>query len=333
MTPRGGRDWSDPDELRIFAGRNSIPLTERICSHLSMPLGRARTHVFPDGELLVQIDENVRGRDTFVVLSTCEPVNENLMELLIFADSLKRASARRITAVIPYFGYARQDRKDEGRTPITAKLVANLITTAGFDRVLTIDLHAAQIQGFFDLPVDHMTSNAVFAEYLRAKKVKWGPTVVVSPDVGNAKIAELYSQLLEAELAIVVKRRLNGDEVQASAIVGDVGGKHVVMVDDMISTAGTVCAAAKLCREQGATGVTVAATHAVLVPPAIERLQKAPIDEIVLTDTIPSEKRHAPIMDRVTVLSVDQLFGDAIEHIHHNRSVSALFMPGSVVKH
>lgn len=326
------REWNNPDGLRIFAGRNSIPLTERICAHLGAQMGRARTRVFPDGELLVQIDENVRGRDCFVVLSTCEPVNENLMELLIFADSLKRASARRLTAVIPYFGYARQDRKDEGRTPITAKLVANLITAAGFDRVLTIDLHAAQIQGFFDVPVDHMTSNAVFLEYLKAKRAKWGEIVMVSPDVGNAKIAELYAQLLDAELAIVVKRRLNSNDVRASAIVGEVAGKHVIMVDDMISTAGTVCAAAKLCRAEGATGVTVAATHAVMVPPAVERLTNAPIDELILTDTIPAEKRYAPIMDRVTLLSVDQLFGDAIEHIHHNRSVSALFMPWSVMK-
>jgi len=317
--------WDDANELKVFAGRHHIELARTICSNMGMPLGRARTEVFPDGELIVHIEEDVRGRDCFVILSTCEPVNDNLMELLIFADSMRRASARRITAVIPYFGYGRQDRKERGRTPITAKLVANLVTTAGFDRVLALDLHAAQIQGFFDLPMDHLASGPVFGEYLMRNRDALGDLVVVSPDVGNVKVASMYADSLGGEFAVVHKSRVSGSEVKSTHIVGEVRGRTVLMVDDMISTAGTVCEAAKVVMDHGAKDVMVAATHAVLVGPAVERLCKSPISRIIVTNTIPDTQRLAPIRDRMTVLCVGKLFADAIHHIHHNKSVSALF--------
>jgi ribose-phosphate pyrophosphokinase len=227
--------------------------------------------------------------------------------------------------VIPYFGYARQDRKDKGRTPITAKLVANQITTAGFQRVLTIDLHAAQIQGFFDLPVDHLSAIAVFNGYFQGVRDELGDLVVVSPDVGNVKVAQTYADLLDADLAIIEKRRLSGDQVRHGAIVGEVRNKTVLMIDDMISTAGTVCEAARLVADRGASSVIVAATHALLCGPAIERLADAPIGRVVITDTIPGRERYAPIADKVVELGVAELFAEAIHHIHHNLSVSALF--------
>ncbi|MEO1128355.1 MAG: ribose-phosphate pyrophosphokinase [Planctomycetota bacterium] len=315
--------WDDANELKVFAGRHAIDLAERVCEHLEIPLGSARTEVFPDGELIVHTEEDVRGRDCFVILSTCDPVNDNLMELLIFADSLRRASARRITAVVPYFGYARQDRKERGRTPITAKLTANLITTAGYTRVLALDLHAAQIQGFFDLPVDHLTAGAIFHRHFSESPLE--DLVVVSPDVGNVKVANQYAALLGGELAIIHKKRLSSDSVQSSTIIGDVQGRTVLMVDDMISTGSTICEAATLLKANGAGRILVAATHAVLVGNALEKLAASPISELVVTNSIPPGDRFEPMKDRVKVLCVGKLFADAISHIHHNKSVSALF--------
>ena len=318
--------YGDADNLRIFAGRRHIELAERITGHLEFPLSKARTDVFPDGELIVRIDNDVRGRDCYVVMSTDEPVNDNLMELLIFIDSLRRASAGRISAVIPYFGYARQDRKDEGRTPITAKLVANLIAKAGADRVITIDLHTAQIQGFFDILVDHLSAMPVFLEALLARREELGDLVLVSPDVGNVKVASRYADELGGELAIIHKRRESGDQVAAVNIVGDVRNKTVLMMDDMISTAGTLCAAAEIVMDKGAARVIAGATHGLLIGPAAERLAASPIAEIFVTDTIPHRPdRLAPVADKLTRLSVGSLLGEAIDRVHHNRSVSAMF--------
>lgn len=311
--------------MKVFAGRHTKELATTMCHHLGFELGRARTEQFPDTETIVYIDEDVRGRDCFVVLGTSSPVNDNLMELLIFADSLKRASAKRITAVMPYFGYGRQDRKERGRTPITAKLVANLITKAGFDRVLALDLHAAQIQGFFDLPVDHLAAAPVFEQHLKAMREEIGDLVVVSPDVGNVKVANMYADMLGGELAIVDKRRLSGSEVKTSNIVGDVAGRTVLMVDDMISTGGTVCEAAKVVMAHGARDVIVAATHAVMVGSCAQKLRESPISKVIVTNTIPADSRFDPIKDKLKVLCVGNLLADAVHHIHHNKSVSALF--------
>jgi len=312
-------------QLKVFSGRGSIKLAESVCSHLKMPLSQTHVEEFPDGELLVELKEDVRGRDCFVLLSTCRPVNDNLMELLIYADSLKRASAKRLTAVIPYFGYARQDRKDKGRTPITAKLVANLITTAGYHRVLALDLHAAQLQGFFDLPLDHLAAAPVFEQYLKSHREELGDVVVVSPDVGNVKVANMYAEMIGGELAIVHKKRISGSEVSSNTVVGDVVGKTVIMVDDMISTGGTVCEAARVLMKNGAKDCIVLATHPVMVGPAVKRLSASPISKIIVSDSIPTcDPRLDPIRDRLVVLGVGKLLADAIDHIHHNRSVSAL---------
>lgn len=324
---------ADRDKIKVFCGRASRELSERLCRYLDIPLGQGRTDMFPDGELIVKIDEDVRGRDCFMVQSTYHPVNAHLMELLIYIDCLRRASASRITAVIPYFGYARQDRKDEGRVPITAKLTANLISAAGADRVLTIDLHAAQIQGFFDLPVDHMNATPVLLEAFREFQAQTdGPMCLVSPDVGNVKMASKYASLLGADFAIIDKRRKSGSEVESTSIIGDVSDKTVLMVDDMISTAGTICEAAKLVKEQGAKDVIAGCSHAVLVGLAMERLAEAPISRIYTTDTIPGGPRCAPIQDKLVELSVAELLGEAIHRIHHNRSVSSLFRGGGEAK-
>ena len=316
---------SDAKELKIFAGRHHRELTERMCAHLDIPVGEARTNAFPDGELIVKLDEDVRGRDCYVVLSTCQPVNDNLMELLIFIDCLKRASASRVTVVTPYFGYARQDRKDEGRVPITAKLVANLITAAGADRVLAVDLHAAQIQGFFDLPVDHLSATPVFHEYFTSIREELGDLVLVSPDVGNVKVAESFANLLGGDLAIINKRRLSDSEVTTGNLIGSVQGRTVLMFDDMISTAGTVCEAARLVMDKGARQVIAAATHPVLVGMASERLAESPISRIVITNTIPASGRPTALSGKIVELCVGELLGDAVHRIHHNQSVSALF--------
>ncbi len=280
---------------------------------------------FPDGETVIKIEDDVRGKDCFVVQSTSLPVNDNLMELLIFIDSLRRASAKRITAVIPYYGYARQDRKSEGRTPITAKLVANMLTTAGVDRVLTMNLHADQIQGFFDIPLDHLTAAPVLAKHFMDRHLQ--DAVLVSPDVGNIKFGSDFASRIGGELAVIHKRRISGTETVAVNIIGDVKGKKVMMFDDMIATAGTVSEAARLVRKHGATEVYVAATHAVFAGPAVERLNAAELSEIVVTDTIavPDEVRTG--LKNLTILSVADLVGEAIRRIHEHRSISELFRP------
>lgn len=320
--------------IKVFAGRGSTDLANRVCRQMGIELCAARTTVFPDGELIVKLEEDVRGRDCYVVLSTCEPVNDNLMELCVAIDCLRRASAGRITAVIPYYGYARQDRKDEGRVPITAKLVANMIVAAGAHRVMSIDLHAAQIQGFFDIPVDHLSATPVFVEYFRKLKKtgELNDLCLVSPDVGNVKVAESMANLLGGDLAIINKRRLSGSKVATGNLIGNVEGKTVLMFDDMISTAGTVCEAAKLVRERGAKDVIAAATHAVLVGPAVERLSSSPISRVVVTNTIPMPARVEPLKSKIVQLDVGALLGEAILRIHNNQSVSALFEDTAGVK-
>ncbi|MDH3582733.1 MAG: ribose-phosphate pyrophosphokinase [Phycisphaerae bacterium] len=322
----------DINDVKIFAGRASVGLSQGISEHLELPLGEGRTDIFPDGELMVKLEEDVRGRDCFVVQSTYHPVNAHLMELLIYIDCLRRASARQITAVIPYYGYARQDRKDEGRTPITAKLVANLITTAGADRVVTMDLHAGQIQGFFDIPVDHLTAAPVFVNYIESIREELGDIVLVSPDTGNVKTATMYANLIGGELAIIDKRRKSGSEVVSAHIIGDVKGRTVLMFDDMISTAGTICSAARLVMDQGANDVLALATHPVLVGLAMDRLEDAPISRVVVADTIPCDQRCDRLGGRLTVLSVAHLLGQAIHRIHHHQSVSSLFSLGGTGK-
>ena len=321
---------ADADQLKVFAGRANPQLAQRICDYLQIPLGRGRTELFPDGELIVKVEEDVRGRDCFVVQPTSHPVNAHLMELMIWIDCLRRASASRITAVIPYFGYARQDRKDEGRTPITAKLVANLLETAGCDRVVSVDLHAAQVQGFFDIPVDHLSASPVLTKWF--KKLKLSNRVFVSPDVGNVKRAQVYANMLGGEICIIDKRRKSGSEAMAQHIIGDVNGKNILMVDDMITTAGTMTAGCKILKEHGAGDIYMAATHAVFAPPAMERLAACPFTKLAVTDTIPIGNRCDAIKDRLEVLSVADLIGEAIHRIHHNASVSELFKgdPGRI---
>jgi ribose-phosphate pyrophosphokinase len=313
----------DADRLKVFTGRANPELAQRICDHLEIPLGRARTDLFPDGELIVKVDEDVRGRDVFIVQPTSHPVNAHLMELFIWIDTLKRASANRVTAVIPYFGYARQDRKDEGRTPITAKLVANLIERAGADRVVSVDLHAAQVQGFFDIPVDHLHAGPVLTKWYRSLKLD--NMVFASPDVGNVKRAQVYANQLGGEIVIIDKRRKNDRDTVARHVIGDVEGKNVLMVDDMITTAGTMTEAVRILRDNGAKEIYISATHAVFAPPALERLANCPFTKLAVTDTIPIGNRCDAIKDRMTVLSVADLLGEAIHRIHHNASVSALF--------
>src|SRR5687767_619287 len=314
---------SDADKLKLFTGRANPQLAQKICEYLQIPLGQGRTDQFPDGELLVKVDEDVRGRDCYIVQSTSHPVNAHLMELMIWIDCLKRASASRVTAVIPYFGYARQDRKDEGRTPITAKLVANLIERAGADRVVSVDLHAAQVQGFFDIPVDHLNAGPVLTKWF--KSLKLSNRVFVSPDVGNVKRAQVYANMLGGEICIIDKRRKSGKDIEARQIIGDVEGKNILMVDDMITTAGTVTEAVKILRANGAQDIHIAATHAVFAPPAMERLSNCQFTRLAVTDTITIGNRCDSLKDRLVVLSVAELLGDAIHRIHHNESVSALF--------
>ncbi len=313
-------------EIAIFGGTASSDLTDRICAYLDVPRAKATIGAFPDGETLVKVEDDVRGKDCFVVQSTGPPTNNNLMELLILIDSLRRASASRITAVIPYYGYARQDRKAEGRTPITAKLVANMLVTAGTDRVLTMNLHAVQIQGFFDIPLDHLTAAPVLVRHFSNGQIE--NAVLVSPDVGNIKFGSDFASRLGSELAVIHKRRLTGDETTAVTIVGSVDGKKVMMFDDMITTAGTVCEAASLVRKHGATKVFVAATHGVFAGPAVQRLRAAELEAIVVTDTIAIKPEVQEQLPNLTVLSVANLIGEAIRRIHEHRSVSALFCEG-----
>jgi ribose-phosphate pyrophosphokinase len=311
-------------ELKIFSGRANPQLSQELCEFLHLGLGSISLGKFPDGENFCKIEDDVRGRDVFLIQPTCPPVNDNLMELLVMIDSCKRASAARVTAVIPYYGYARQDRKDEGRVPITAKLVANLITRAGADRVLTMDLHAPQIQGFFDVPVDHLYAAPVLNHYFQTLPEDPGDIVVVSPDEGSIKRALGHAKRLGAPLAIVDKRRENAVEtVQKNIIGGPVAGKVCIIFDDMISTAGSICGAARLVHQAGAKQIHLAATHGVLCGQALERIEQAPVDSVVLTNTIPlpSERR----LEKIKVLSVAQLLAEAIRRIHHNKSISQMF--------
>ncbi len=314
---------ADADKVKIFTGRANPALAQRICDYLQLPLGRGRTELFPDGELIVRVDEDVRGRDCFIIQSTSHPVNAHLMELFIWIDTLKRASASRVTAVIPYFGYARQDQKHAGRTPITAKLVANLIERAGAHRVVAVDLHAGQVQGYFDIPVDHLTAAPVLSKWFESLNLS--NRVFVSPDVGNVKRAQVYAEMLNGELCFIDKRRRTGSTIESRHVVGDVAGKNVLMVDDMITTAGTVTEACKILKQHGVLDIYMAATHAVFAPPAMERLAACPFAKLAITDTIPLGNRADAIADRLEVLSVAELIGEAIHRIHHNESVSALF--------
>lgn len=285
-----------------------------------MELGKCTVSAFPDGETFVKIEENVRGEDVFLVQSTSPPTNHHLMEMFIMMDALRRASASRVTAVLPFYGYARQDRKDQPRVPITAKLVANLLVAAGANRVLTMDLHAQQIQGFFDIPVDHLYAAPVMYEYLKAKQLP--NLVVVSPDVGGLKMAHAYSQVLEAGLAIVAKRRKNASEIESMTVIGEIRGKTVLMVDDLTETAGTLTTAAALLKRKGAKKVYACVSHAILNDLGISRLRKSNIDELITTDTV-----LRPAIDGVTIttLSVAGLLGEAIKRIHSNSSVTSLF--------
>jgi ribose-phosphate pyrophosphokinase len=309
--------------LKLFAGRANPELAKKISDYLGVPLGKLKVEPFPDGDIHVKIEEDVRGRDVFFIQPTCYPVNDNVMELLLFLDSARRASAERITAVMPYFGYARQDRKDEGRVPISAKLAANLIATAGADRVLTMDLHAAQIQGFFDIPVDNLYAEPVLSRYYAGMDL--GELVLVSPDVGNVKRARMYAHRLGGDLAIIHKRRISGEEIAVDRVIGEVKDKTVLMMDDMITTAGTVSDSARVCKEYGAVKVYAGATHGVLCGPAVDRLTEAPIDEIVVTDTIPVPDEKIERLGKLKVLSVAALMGEAIHRIHNDESVSSLF--------
>jgi ribose-phosphate pyrophosphokinase len=315
---------TDADKLKVFTGRANQPLAKKICEYLQIPLGRGATESFPDGELIVKVEEDVRGRDCFIVQPTSSPVNAHLMELMIWIDSLKRASAKTVTAVIPYFGYARQDRKDEGRTPITAKLVANLLERAGASRVVSVDLHAAQVQGFFDIPVDHLSAWTVQTKWFKSLKLQ--NRVFVSPDVGNVKRAQVYANKLGGDICIIDKRRKNSSEAKAAHIIGDVRDKNVIMVDDMITTAGTITEAVRILRDNGCKDIYMSATHAVFAPPAMERLANCDFTKLAVTDSIEIGNRADAIKDRLVVLSVSELLGEAIHRIHHNESISALFV-------
>ena len=307
--------------MKIFAGRSNRTLAEAICKSIDVPLGKVLLRDFPNGETFARIEENVRGEDTYIVQSTCPPVNQNMMELFIIIDALRRASANRITAVLPFYGYARQDRKDQPRVPISAKLVANLLVSAGANRVLTVDLHAQQIQGFFDIPVDHLYAAPGMFEYLRTMDL--GEQIaVVSPDVGGIKMAHAYSQLLHADLAIVAKRRMSDTEIETVSVIGKVRDKTVVLVDDLTETAGTLVSAAKILRRRGAKRIIAVVSHAVLNDLGIKRLRKSNIDELITTDTVP----RPPIEGvKLTTCSVAGLLGEAIKRIHTNSSVTSLF--------
>jgi len=305
--------------LKIFSGNSNRPLAEEICRHVGIPLGQATVTSFPDGESFVRIEENIRGQDIYLVQSTCTPTNHHLMELLIMIDAAKRASAQRITAVIPFYGYARQDRKDQPRVPITAKLVADLLSAAGAHRVLTMDLHSQQIQGFFNIPVDHLFASPVIFKYLESHRGE--NLVVCSPDVGGMKMAAAYAGALGTGLGMVWKKRTSATTVESVNIVGDVAGKDVLIVDDITETAGTLVNAAKLLRDNGARSVRAAVSHALLSPMAYERLRSGQIDELITTNSIPVEPRDLPIK----VLSVADLLAQAIIRINNNESVTSLF--------
>jgi ribose-phosphate pyrophosphokinase len=307
----------------VFSGNANPKLAEKIANYLELPMGRARVSRFSDGEVFAKIKENVRGVDVYVIQPTCAPVNDSLMELLVMVDALKRASAGSITAVIPYYGYARQDRKAAPRTPITAKLVADLLSASGVDRVVAMDLHAAQIQGFFNKPFDHLYALPVFLEHLRPRFRE--PAVFVSPDAGGVERTRAYAKRLGADLAIIDKRREAKNVSEVMNIIGDIEGRECVILDDMIDTAGTITNAARALRDKGAKRVMAAATHPVLSGPAIERIVDSPLEEVIVTDTIPLTA-EAEATGRFRVLSVAGLLGEAIKRIHHSDSVSSLFV-------
>jgi ribose-phosphate pyrophosphokinase len=324
---------SSPNNIRIFSGLHSNKLSKIICNHLNIDLGNSYTDIFPDGEIIVRVNEDVRGRDCFVVLSTSFPTNDNLMELMIFIDCLRRSSAKQIVPVIPYFGYARQDRKDKGRVPITAKLVANLITKAGADRIIALDLHAAQIQGFFDIPVDHLSATPVFLDYFKSHKQEIGDLCLVSPDVGNVKVAEAMANMLNGDLAIINKKRLSGSQIITDRkIIGDVRDKTVLLFDDMISTGNTVCEAAKLVINEGAKKVIAAATHGLFSCGAIEKFASSSIDKIITTNSVPTASKASEVCEKFIDLCVGKLLAESIYRVHNNLSVSEMFNETAGVK-
>lgn len=313
--------------IKLISGNANPGLAEEIASHQGLPVCDAKVSRFSDGEIQVEIAENVRGRDVFLIQPTCSPANENLMELLILADACKRASADRVTAVVPYYGYSRQDRKVAPRAPITAKLVADLLTAAGVNRVLTIDLHAGQIQGFFDQPVDNLYASRNLIPFLQKHlgKIEADDLVMVSPDAGGTERARAYAKRLHSTLAVIDKRRSKPNESEVMHIIGDVSGKHCVLVDDMIDTAGTLTHGAQALIDNGAKSVIAVATHAILSGPAVERLQNSPIEEVIVTDTIPLSE-EAVRMGKIRVVSIADLLGKAIRSIHEADSVSRLFL-------
>lgn len=311
------------ERIRVFSGNANIELAKKICDHLGIPLGKANVTTFSDGETRVEIDENVRGMDVFIIQSTCPPVNVTLMELLIMIDAMKRASADRITAVVPYYGYARQDRKVAPRAPISAKLVADLMTTAGANRVLSMDLHAGQIQGFFNIPVDNLFAKPVLLEYMKKNFID--NTVIVSPDTGGVERARSFAKRLDASLAIIDKRREGPNEAEVMNIIGDVKNKKVVLLDDMVDTAGTVVQAASAMKKAGALEISVCCTHPVLSGPALDRINDSDIKEIIVTDTIPVGDKVKKCK-KIKVLSVSGILGEAVRRIYYNDSVSSLFI-------
>ncbi len=308
------------DRLMLVAGTAHPRLAEAIAAEIGLEPAKAHVGRFSDGEVDIKFHDDIRGADVFVIQPTCPPVNDNWIELLLLIDTLRRSSAERITAVMPYYGYARKDRKDEGRVPISAKVVANTLVSAGADRVLTMDLHAAQIQGFFDIPVDHLYAKPALLHGIRQLAVH--DPVMVSPDVGGVKMARAYAKMLGADLAIVDKRRLSGSEIVVEHVIGDVAGRNLIIVDDMIATGSSIVEAARICRERGAQQVVIAVTHALLTGPAVERLNTCAADHLLITDTIPP-RDQAP--ERVQVCSVAPLFARAILNIHSSESVSSLF--------
>lgn len=309
------------NNIKVFAGNANKELAEKICKELGVPLADSEVGRFSDGEISVKINETVRGVDVFVIQPTCPPVNENLLELLILIDALKRASAGRINAVIPYYGYARQDRKAKARDPITSKLVADIVTVAGADRVVSMDLHAGQIQGYFNIPVDHLLGGPILAEYFKGKIDK--DTVVVSPDVGGVQRARNFASLLDLPLAIIEKRRPKANVSEVMNVIGDIEGKNVIIVDDIIDTAGSMTKAAKVLKDLGAQKVYASCTHPVLSGPAIERIKESVIEKLIVTDTIPLTEEKK--IDKIEVVSVAPLFAEAIKRIYGNESVSKLF--------
>jgi ribose-phosphate pyrophosphokinase len=314
-----------PTDFKVFAGNSNLALAHRICEYLGTPLGKAEVGRFSDGEIQIEIGENVRGVDTFIVQSTCPPANDNLMELLIMIDALKRASAASITAVIPYFGYARQDRKVAPRTPITAKLVADLLESAGATRVVSMDMHVGQIQGFFHIPSDHLFASPVFLEDLRKKFSAVEDLVIVSPDAGGVERARAYSKRLNTTLAIIDKRRTRANVSEVMNLIGDVEGKNAVLIDDMVDTGGTLAQAAAALKKEGARRVLAYAVHPILSGPANRRIAESPLEEVVVTDTIPLSK-DSQAQPKLRVLSTARLFGEAIRRISTGESLSSLFV-------